>query len=314
MSIYKPHSIKIFPDALGSAVILQSVLNQGLELAPEHRAEVTAAESSPGHVALVSQKPKFSAATYDLANLLTALGVSGLCVKSATNPGIVSYWQKFDACGTPASGTVHRSYTGGNGLIYPKSLKIDHRGDARIEFEFDPISSDGASAPITISDTATLPTITAAHARWTLGKIIIGNKTLTDYTGLEIDFGNTVETRGSASAIYDQYVEGKTHAAKITITGIDPTWFSSTNIPIGGIASAVGTDVIYLRKRGQSGTNFVADATAEHIKFTPAGLANVAQASRAEMQRASETTLVITCSVDASGNAGLAVNTATAIT
>ena len=313
MSLYKPHSIKIFPDALGSSVILQSVLNQGLELAPEHRAEVTAAESSPGHVALVAQKPLLTGASYDLANLIDAIGVSGLCVKSATNTGIVAYWQKFDDCGTPVSGSSHRSYTMGNGLIVPKMLRVDHRADARLEFEFHPLSSDGATSPITISDTAALPTITAAHARWTLGPITIGNKVLTEYSALEIDFGNSVESRGSSSFVYDTHIEMKTHAPKITITGINPAWFSGTNIPITGIAAAVATDKIFLRKRGQSGTNFVADGTAEHIQFTPAGLANIGQASRAEMQRASETTLIITCAVDGSGNAGLAVDTTAAI-
>lgn len=313
MSVYKPHSIKIFPDALGSAVILQSVLNQGLEMNPEHRAEVTASESSPGHVALVSQKPMLSAASYDLANLLMAIGLSGLCIKSATNPGVVSYWQKFDACGTPVSGSYQRSYTIGNGLIVPKSLRLDHRGDARVEFEVHMVSSDGSTSPVVLSDTAALPSISAAHARWTLGPITIGNKSLSDYSGLEIDFGNTIESRGASSFVYDQYIEAKTFAPKITITGIDPAWFSATNITATGIAAAYSTDKIFLRKRGQSGTNFVADGTAEHIKFTPVGLASIGQASRAEMQRTSETTLVITCAVDGSGNAGLSVDTASAI-
>ena len=201
----------------------------------------------------------------------------------------------------------------GNGFICPKTLRLDHRGDARIDFDFYPLSADGSASPITISDTAALPTVSAAHARWTLGKIVVGNKTLADYSGLEIDFGNTVETRASSSFVYDHYIEVKTHAPKITITGIDPSWFSSSNVPIGGIAAAYATDAIYLRKRGQSGTNFVADATTEHIKFTPVGLANVGQANRAEMQRASETTLVITCAVDSSGNAGLSVSTGSAI-
>ena len=68
---------------------------------------------------------------------------------------------------------------------------------------------------------STLPAISGGGIRWTLGPWNIGGVTLSDYTGLEIDLGNTVTTRGVQSDIYDAYVEVSTTAPRITLTGID---------------------------------------------------------------------------------------------
>lgn len=78
MPTYKIHSVGIFTDVMGSAVNLNDVLSQDLQLDPELRAEVTAGNVSPTHVSLVARRCMLNAATYDLANFLDTVGVSGL--------------------------------------------------------------------------------------------------------------------------------------------------------------------------------------------------------------------------------------------
>lgn len=312
MSAYKLHTLKIHNDG-SSAVIIRDLLNVELPLNPELMAEVVGHLSTPDHVAYMARKPVLTGSTYDIKGILDAIGVTGLGIVSATNPGVVLALQKHDANGNPASGSVHRTFTLGDGVLVPRTLTCDHQGDYRIEFQMTPIT-DGTNATVTIADNAALPSVTQAASRWTLGKIVIGGITLTKYTNVSIDFGNNVTARGSQSLVEDTHIEQRTHDPSITISGIDPAWFASGAIPIGGAAVVNATDRIYLRKRTQDDDHFVGDATETHIAFSLAGLAAIDSATRAQAVRISETSLVIRGAMDGSGNMPLVVDTTAAIT
>lgn len=314
MATYRPYAVKIHPDSIVTAIILTDVTSLEDIVDAEFRNEVTAPNISPTHVAMVGRKPMARGSTYDLPGFLDNVGVSGLAIKSATNPGIVTYYQKFDDQGPPTGGSVNRSLSYGDGLLVPKTLRVDHQGDVKLDWELYAIGDTDANAPVTIADDVALPTITQTPNRWTLGGITLSSIALTKYRSLEIDFGNEVQVDGTQSAVDPTYISVRTHSPKITITGIDPTWFAAAGVPIGGLAVVNSTSSIYLRKRAQTGINFVANGTAEHIKIVPAGLAGITKAAGAEMQRVSETTIVIQGAKDSSGNAPIVLTTATAIT
>lgn len=313
MAVYKLHTLKIHATGMAAAVIIRDLLDAQLDLTPDMAREVTAAQSTPDHVAMKSQENKLSCSTYDLTGVLDAIGVIGLGIASGANPGVVLYSQQFDAIGQAVSGSYHRSYTMGNGLLLPKSLSCDHQGDFKLSLEM-PILWDRTNNPVVLSDVAALPSITQAASRWTLGPIKLGNVALGKYTNVAIDFGNNATTRGERSDIWPTHIDQRTHEPMITITGIDPAWFvASGGVPIGGVVAANSTDYIMLRKRTQDGTHFVDNATTTHIKFTLAGLAAISGAAQLQAQRVSETTLVIAGAKDSSGNMPLVVDTTSAI-
>jgi hypothetical protein len=165
-----------------------------------------------------------------------------------------------------------------------------------------------------ISDAADMPTLTGGGLRWTIGSIKIGNIALTEWTSLEIDFGNSVESRGSQGSVFDQYVEVRTHAPTITVTGIDPNWFKETGgIPQAGLACTQANTIIYLKKRAASGIGYVADVTTEHIKLSAAGFATVGTVFSSDAQRYGETSVQVKCVEDASANDPIVVDTTSAI-
>lgn len=313
MPTYRPHTIKIHPDSIVTAIILTDLTSLDEAIDAEMRAEVTAPNISPTHVAMVGRKPMARGSTYDLPGFLDNVGVSGLAIKSTTNPGIVTYYQKFDDQGPPTGGSVNRSLTYGNGLLVPKTMRVDHQGDVKLDWELYAIGDVSGNAPTTIADNVALPTITQTPNRWTMGGITLSGIALARYRSLEIDFGNEVQVDGTQSALDPTYISVRTHSPKITITGIDPAWFAAAAVPIGGLAVLNATSKIFLRKRAQTGLNFVADGTSEHIKIVPAGLAGITKSAGAEMQRVSETTIVIQGAKDASGNAPIVLTTATTI-
>ena len=308
---YKMHSLKLYTDAMGAAVVVPDLTSFGLMINPELMTEQVADSATPKHVAMVARKLMSNLEGFSLKTILDNLALTGLAINSATNPGAVAYLQKFDKNGFVASSN-HRSFTFKKGVVVPKTISCQHRQDAKITFDIVPIF-DGTNNAVVIDDSAAMPSISIAAARWTLGPITIGNDTLTEYTSLEIDLGNTVESGSSESDIDETHIAVRTHEPKITITGIDPQWFSSSVVGLGGSVAAQATDAIYLRKRAQDNVGFVSDVTEEHIKFTPNGLAAVNQAFRAQAQRIGETTLEIKLAIDGSGNPALAIDTTAAL-
>lgn len=312
MSTYRAHALKIHV-AGSSAVVIRDIISQNLTTEADVRAEVTAENYVPDHIAIVAENFRHAWASYDLVQLLDTIGLTGLCISTdVSHPGVVGYLQKFDDCGVAASGSVNRSLTYALGLVVPRRITCDHRSDARMDFDV-VVLGDGTNAPVVLADNVALPTISASPTRFTLGPIKLKDVALSQYSSIEIDFGNTVTPRGVESNLRDTVIEQKTHEPSITIRGIDPTWFSSSKIPIGGAVIANSTDYLFLRKRAQTASHFVADGTAEHIKFTPAGFAHASQPIAAEMNRVNETTLVIKGAKDSSGNMPLVVDTTAAI-
>lgn len=314
MTVYRPYCLSLNTDAEGAVVNVGDILNMALLQNPDMAADLVAHANTPLHVAMKSIKPVLSGETFAIKTFLDNVATKGgKPIATTSNPGVYAYFQKFDDNGNPVSGSNHRSLLFKGGVLIPKTISIDHQGDARLRFDLVPVKYS-SNAIVTIADNAALPTISdGTSVRWTLGPVTIGNVALSEYTGLEIDFGNTVQSRGSQSDVYDTHIEIRTHEPTIRLTGIDPAWFSSSGVPLEGIAAVYATDDIFLRKRTQDEDHFVANGTAEHVKITFNGLAAVDQAIRGEAQRITETSLMIKLAADGSGNNPLTINTASAI-
>lgn len=308
MSVYKPHSVQIHVDS-ASAVVIPDVMDLSDKHDPKFVAEVTGGQIVPTHVALVEQKVMSPFSSYAIKTVLDQLGVAGLAIVATVNAGLSLFWQKFDANGFAVAGSVHRSLTYKGGVVVVKKITCDHGGDAKIECEVVPVKTSG-NAVVVDSDVAALPTISIAPARWTLGAVKINNVALASFTKFEIDFGNNTETKGVESEVYASRLEQKTHEPQLRIDGIDPTWFSAAKIALGGTTVLTANDYVYLRKRSQDGSSFVANATAEHIKFSLAGMSAIDDSLKGQAQRAGETSLLVKLAKDSGGNAPLIVNTA----
>lgn len=310
MTTYKPYCLGLRTDTVSQVYF--AVTQMSDQHNPTMKAELVAHDPSPLHVGLYAAKPQMSFESFALATILDAIGITGIPLTSAsTGTGATQFWAGYDANGQRLSGSSHRSVAVAQGLIVPKTIRINHQDDARITCEVFPIQKSGTAIQV-LSDSASLPTISVAAARWTLGNMKLFNTAFSNQVSVEIDLGNTVQARAVQSNVFDTIIEVSTHAPTIKVTGIDPTWWSSSNFGINGKALSSSTDYIYLRKRSQNDTNFIADATTEHIKIGFNGLAAVDDALAASAQAISQTGLMFTLGRDSSGNAPLIITTGVA--
>lgn len=269
---YKLHCVQIDVDSygVGSEKNIPDCISASLANTPNIEQIITAAQTMPTHAVLIAQRVAGNFSTYAISAALGAIGLAPLPIDTDSEPGVTYFLEKFEPSGLLAA-SGHRSLLISCGAVVPRRLSCDHQGHARLDVDVI-VAKESANNAVIISDAATIPTLTGAGTRWTLGPIEVGGITLSNYTSFEIDFGNTVTTRGSQSDVWDTYVEVLTHAPSITIRGIDPTWFTeSTGIGVDGVGCTHANTIMYLRKRDGDGQGFVADGTAEHIKFTLKG-------------------------------------------
>lgn len=285
--------------------VLGGITEQNLVTGTEVRGEARSGEIYARHQAIVKQGYLPGFTTEDVAAALALCGLSGL---SLATKSLILYAQKYADGGGIAAGAVHRSYTFAKGILVPRTLTVEHQGDATIKYEAVTISVDGSTSPMTIAETAALPTI-AAHAVHTLGPVTIESEVLDHIKRLQIDFGIEAVSEGADSDILDTLASIRLAATKLTLSGINVAWLKADAIPEAGLAATHTNTKIYLRKRAAGGT-FVADETAEHVKFTAAGLAYIEQAFGGDPL---ECNLVMPLKYDGT-NAPLTIDTASAIT
>lgn len=270
--------------------------------------EVTSGQVYPEFLSITAQKPVTSFTTLQIARALGVCGLTGLAI---TGTGLKYYLQKHEEGATRDSTSVHRKLTINKGIIVPRTLTCDHQGDAELSYDV-VVTYDGSNDPVVINDSVAVPSGLADDERFTLGPATIGAISMPQIRQLQIDFGVNAVSEGADSDIWDRYVSIRDIKPMLTLRGIDPTWFAAASIPLIGKAATHANTSIYLRKR-EEGATLLADATAQHVKFTADGMATIETIARVGGGEPSETVLTMPLDYDGT-NDPLVIDTAIAVT
>lgn len=291
---------------------LGGITEQEVRTGSEVRGESSSGGVYPSVKSLVRQKPTARFTTLSVGDALALIGAAGWKI---TGAGLLLYAYKHAEGGTRESGAEHRKYTIPDGIVVPRTLTVNHDGDATLTYDVLMTSSDGSSAPYTYTDSITVPTAAADTIRYALGPVTLESIALCGKLSLEIDFGIQVDTEGSDAEIWDTYCSISAITPTITLRGKDIAWHhESTGIPLLGkdITQLAPTKTtLYLRKRAAGGT-FVADDVAEHVKFAAAGLATMDAAFDGDHGTAAEFSIVAPLLHDGTNNP-LVISTASTI-
>ena len=319
MSLYTPYAIRFHNSTMTTATLLSAIRSQSIAVNNSITADTDAGSPYPQHVANAAQKPSAQFVSTDVAGALDLVGTEGWPI-SATNvrPGLDLFQLLIDATtGRPAAGSVHRRLNIQRGIVVPQSLTVDHQADAQLSMQAFAIAdpADTATigvAPLTPFASQAAPTGLAGGSRHTLGPTSIGGVTLACNLRVEINFGVTVTTEGCSSDIHDAGLLIATSNPTIRISGKNMAKFIAADIPLAGKGATHANTSIVLRKRSQTAAGFVANATAEHILITAAGMACWEQVHSATGNGRVEDVLMITCRHDGT-NTPIVIDTTHAI-
>jgi hypothetical protein len=296
----------IYGISLGSTV-LGGITRQDIATGSDVRGEATSGEVWAAIQALYAQQVSPSFATMAVGTALGLLGASGASI--GTLGGMTLYAQKHQPEGGRAS-SGHRSFGFASGIVAPKTLSVNHRGDATLTVDA-VISYDGQNAPVVVTDGATLPSGSADAERYTLGPASIGGVSLGELKSFQVDFGLDILAESADSEIWATFVSIRQQQTVLTLGGIDVEWLKAANIPLLGKLATHANTKVFLRRRAPGGT-FVENNQAYHVKFTACGFAVVEDAFRGSARDAGEVTVRMPLAYDGS-NAPLLIVAGSAI-
>lgn len=311
MTHYTNHSVVVQDDADSSAVVIGSVTSAGLPIDHEVLKDETAGQSYPEQISVVGQKPRMNFNSFDLPKVIDAFGLLGRkLTEGSGKPGLALTQALYDN-GTVSAGSTHRR------LRFPLShsrinrLSVSHRQDAQVECEANAIY-DASNDPVMIEASQALPALPSSPGRWGLHTLEIGGQSITCKIQLDIDFGFSVDSFGCDDEVWDSHFHVNQVAPVISITSLDPENFADAKVLLEGLVGTQANSKIVLRKRTPHQATYVADATAEHIEITFAGVILATDAHSASGNQKAQSTFRIETAWDGT-NAPLVFDTAYAI-
>lgn len=296
-----------------ASTTLGGIRGQAIETDTNVNADTSSGDIYVTHLAMNGQMVR---ARFDTTSLAVALGVCGLTGMAITDSDdVVMYAYKLAEGAGRAAGSVHRSYTFNEGIVVPRRITCSHQEDARIEYDVLP-TYDGTNDPVVVADSAAVPTQGADNARFTIGGCTLESLAIGHITSFELDFGILAEQEGADSDKWPTHVAIQEAKPVLRLRGTDIEWAKSTVIPTlqGKVVTHANTTVFLRKRSAATATGFVANGTAQHIKFTFEGLAYIETIfdGRAEGNPPAEVSLVMPLRYDGT-NVPVVVDTAAAI-
>lgn len=296
MSISTMHSLYAVELLKGAGnVRLGGLTTDSLPMGSQVAGEGTSGSLWPHIVSLTGQNPTRGWATKELVDHLLNFNSLGDTIGHTLvggDPGLRLWQYKHASGGTRATGNTHRYLTFNQGIVVPGGIIVEHQGDAVMTYAAIPVSLDGVTSPITISEDQAIPTAVLEDKRFTMGPVYIAGTQFTHVRGIEVSFGVTAVAEGTDSDIWPSQVSVRTVQPSILLRGIDTAWFSDAGgkVPALGRAFDSADTWIFLKKRLQGGA-YVPDGTTEHIRLNCTGMAVMDQVHDATFNDPSEMSL-----------------------
>lgn len=271
--VYKATVLRLYPDALGSAILIGGILRQSVDPGVNVSAENVAGSHYPLFGAVNAVNPRMMFDTYDVVKALDAVGMLGLAIESDDSGriGAELYQIQYDDVGQIVSGSSHRLLRIRKGILIPRQLTCQHQQDAQLSLELIGIT-DGTNDPVIFAESQASPGAAVDPTRHTLNAAVIESVSLTKLSAVRIDFGLTVNAKGDGSNPFPTRIEIQRSAPTITVETESPELFSASGVPLKGKAATHANSLVTFRKRTKNTGSFVADGTAEHIGITTAGV------------------------------------------
>lgn len=255
----------VVTDAILDAVVVKQIVNTSTRSSPVVRHAKYSGGVVTQEIYGVREEQVTTITSYDcggVAGFNSSTFVSaGLYVSSGTVT--VPYKNRANG-GTFEGATSHSHITGTDALAIPTSFEAtqDSEQGATVNLEVHWISSDGTSSAFTGSSGNSIAA-EAYNVEFALGPVDINGTDLSTVQSIRVNPGLQVVKRGGNGAAYPTHcsIQRADPSIDITVDDIDEV-IAYTD----GFTDCTSFEC-YFRKRADGGI-YVADGTAEHIKFS----------------------------------------------
>ena len=209
--------------------------------------------------------PDVTFKTTQLTTLFTELGLYGASM-AAGNTDL--FFKKVTDLGKreAAATTTHTRLRMSQAYMYWRSLTAGHQAEAKADVRI-MTTYDGSNNPLVPAGSLALSGTMTAAEYFCLGPVSINTVAINGIQDCTIDLGVETIEAGSDSDLYNTFCAIRHLTPVITLRGLAAEHWATYGIN----GTALTGLVLYLRKLNKnvaSGLPYVANATAEHIKFT----------------------------------------------
>jgi hypothetical protein len=211
--------------------------------------------ADPTYAAVMGQRPTLTFTTTDIYAALSSFGIDGTAISS----GKVAL-QKLAEGGVRSSSADHILLTIANGIVVPTTLNATQGAQATLSYTAHITSSDGTTAPITMTVnnlwsaiTSAIGTSSGVANAFTLGPVSINGTTLDGVQNVSVDFGINVFVADSDGQPYPTFASIMTRQPVITFSTYDLELFNIWNDAIGVEAQSATDSTIEFAKLTEGG-------------------------------------------------------------
>jgi len=218
----------------------------------------------------MSQRPLMSITTTAVKRVLDMISMKG---KAYTAAACNMYFGKKDAGGALVAGANHLQLDFNRSLWIPRTLRASQDGPAEIDVDIYAISANGTASPLTVTNSVSLPSLTAADQLFTLGPAKFnGGSLIGTLRELSLNFGISERLISGSGEEWPTFGSIDKYQPSVRLSCYDLTQLASP-LTVGGLAVSSATKA-FLRAKSQEGGN-VADATTSHLSWTMTTLGTI---------------------------------------
>jgi hypothetical protein len=292
---------------LPGSVAIDVLTNATIDAGVSNMTERPAGHVSPMFTANQNQRPMVEFTTPQLDQVLGAVTLAGL------SAGTISCFLKTGSVtgNTARASSAHKKLDIASSCVYWTSLRLPHNGMGEITVRIQ-AAYDGTNDPFVYTGSVALSGTLSAGNFFGAGPVSINGTTLGGVQSITVDSGINMIQAGGESEEFDTFVGIQDSAPVVTIQFLQEYNWSSVGLRGTTLNGTTGL-VFYGRKYSNRGSR-VANATAEHIKFT--GLNGIVNPVNTTGQRSSpiSDTIRVTLVSGSDSVLPLTLSTASAIT
>lgn len=268
-NVHTLYAVDVDPITVADAVFIDQITDYAVDPAIQEILAAGDGQVDPTFVATMAQSPRIRFSSSALATILaeasSAFALNGLKIDAdGSHDGCEFWFQKVAEGGTRSAGSTHIKLTIKEGLLLPRAINASQGGVATMTLEA-LATYDGTNNPIVVAANQALVGSPGVSELFTLGPVSINGTALNAIQNCAIDLGIQEIVASGDGQTWPTFAGIMSRAPLITLTTLEA--ISLSTFGLAGTAQTASDSVIYLRKIAEGGTR-VADATAEHIKFT----------------------------------------------
>jgi hypothetical protein len=265
-------NVDVLHGIVNSSTFISQFTSQEVSPGMESLLATSAGQIYPQFAATMGLRPEIRFTTPQVKTILDLVDDDGIADLSGANTDLYFKATADQSNRVADATTSHHRWRAAQVLLVLERITAGHRTEAQAQCRLI-CAYDGTNVPLVYAGSVALSGTPTSAEHYVLGECHINGSEVDGVQDLDLDWGQNIFQGGGSGELYDTFNCQMQSTPTVMMNALNSGFWSTS-----GLAFDISSGSFYLRKLARAGR--VADATAEHIKFTVAdGLGYVDRSS-----------------------------------